>query len=155
MKFDKWTKLQPPPRISLSMVPWRSTLCEKQKPYLEDIRYTNEMWSKTFGSQGPVSQKSRNFSGAIIPFTSLQHRGSKLSTFAILITLVDYIKNILKGQPFKTSRLQFDNWLFGPNKFSGLSRNRLQDRKTYVNLVNRQILNIIHPAHNLKIIIIF
>ena len=68
-----------------------------------------------------------------------------------VIALVDYIKNILKGQPFKTSRLQFDNWLFGPNKFSGLSRNRSQDRKTYVNLVNRQILNIIiHPVHNLK-----
>ena len=124
--------------------PWsheRSTLREKQKPYLEDITYTNETWSKTFGSQGPVSQKSRNFSGAIIPFTSLQHQGSKQSTFAILITLVDYIKNIFKGQPFKTSGLQFDNWLFGPNKSSGLSRNRLQDRKTYVNLVNRQILN--------------
>ena len=41
-----------------------------------------------------------------------------------------YIKNILKGQPFKTSKFQFDNWLFGPNKFSGLSRNRPQDRKT-------------------------
>ena len=31
---------------------------------------------------------------------------------------------MLKGQPFKTSGLQIDNWLFGLNKFSRLSRNR-------------------------------
>ena len=35
-----------------------------------------------------------------------------------------YIKNMSKDQLFKTSGLQFDNWLFGPGKFSGLSRNR-------------------------------
>ena len=31
---------------------------------------------------------------------------------------------MLKDQRFKTSGLQFDNWLFGPEKFSGLSRDR-------------------------------
>ena len=31
---------------------------------------------------------------------------------------------MLNGQLFKTSGLQSDNWLFGPKKFSGLSRNR-------------------------------
>ena len=35
-----------------------------------------------------------------------------------------YIKNMIKDQLFKTRRLQFDKWLFGPEKFSGLSRNR-------------------------------
>ena len=35
-----------------------------------------------------------------------------------------YIKNMLKDHLFKTSALQFDNGLFGPEKFSGLSRNR-------------------------------
>ena len=39
-----------------------------------------------------------------------------------------YIKNMLKDQLFKISGLQFDDWLFGPEKFSGLSRNRLLDR---------------------------
>ena len=34
------------------------------------------------------------------------------------------IKNILKDQLFKTSRLKFDNCVFWPEKFSGLSRNR-------------------------------
>ena len=33
---------------------------------------------------------------------------------------------MLKDQLFKTSRLQFDNWLLGIEKFSGLSRNRPQ-----------------------------
>ena len=37
-----------------------------------------------------------------------------------------YIKNMLKDQLFKISRLQFDNWLFGPENFSGPSRNRPQ-----------------------------
>ena len=35
-----------------------------------------------------------------------------------------YIKNMLKDQLFKTSRLQFDKRLFGPEKFPGPSRNR-------------------------------
>ena len=30
---------------------------------------------------------------------------------------------MLKDQLFKISRLQFDDWLLGPEKFSGLSRN--------------------------------
>ena len=35
-----------------------------------------------------------------------------------------YINNMFKDQLFKTSGLQFDNWLSRPEKFSGLSRNR-------------------------------
>ena len=31
----------------------------------------------------------------------------------------------VKDQLFKTSELPFDTWLFGPEKFSGLSRNSL------------------------------
>ena len=31
---------------------------------------------------------------------------------------------MLKDQLLKISRLQFDDWLFGPEKFAGLSRNR-------------------------------
>ena len=31
---------------------------------------------------------------------------------------------MLKDQLFKPSRFRFDNWLFGPEKISGLSRNR-------------------------------
>ena len=38
-----------------------------------------------------------------------------------------YIKNMLKGQLFKTSGFKFNNWLFGPEKFSALSRNRPLD----------------------------
>ena len=34
------------------------------------------------------------------------------------------IKILLKGQLFETSGLLFDKWLFGPEKFSELSRNR-------------------------------
>ena len=37
-----------------------------------------------------------------------------------------YVKNMLKDHLFKTSGFQFNNWLFGPEKFSGLSRNRPQ-----------------------------
>ena len=31
---------------------------------------------------------------------------------------------MIKDHLFKPSGLMFDNWLFGPEKFSGLSRNR-------------------------------
>ena len=39
-----------------------------------------------------------------------------------------HIKDMLKDQLLKTSGLQFDNWLFGTEKFTGLSRNRPQGR---------------------------
>ena len=38
-----------------------------------------------------------------------------------------YSKNMLKDQIFKTNELPFDIWLLGPEKFSGLSRNRPLD----------------------------
>lgn len=60
----------------------------------------------------------RPTSGATIPFISLQRRGSKLSNFAILLVF------LTKDQPYPKSGLQFDNWIFGPGKVLGLSRNR-------------------------------
>ena len=60
---------------------------------------------------------------ALSSLLSSQRRGSKPSNFAILLNFF-YIKNMLKDQLFETSGLQFDNWLFGSEKFSGLSRNR-------------------------------
>ena len=36
---------------------------------------------------------------------------------------------MLKDQLYRISRSQFYEWLFGPEKFSGLSRNGPQERK--------------------------
>ena len=54
-------------------------------------------------------------SGATVLFTSTQRRSSKSSNF-----LVSYIKNMLKDQLFRTSGLQFNKWLFGPENLSRL-----------------------------------
>ena len=78
----------------------------------------------TFEKQAPVFQKSRKFSGLfrlfIYVFATPRFWASKLSNPLIF----SHLKNTLKDQRFKPSGLQFDNWLFGPEKFSGLSRNR-------------------------------
>ena len=58
---------------------------------------------------GPIS-------GATIPFISSQRRGSKRSNFAIILVFL----------LLNASGLRFDNWLFGPEKFAELSRNRSQ-----------------------------
>ena len=62
-------------------------------------------------------------SGATIPFICSQHQGSKPLMKLRNPLGFSSIKNILKDQLFKTSQLQFDNWLLGPEKCSGLSRN--------------------------------
>ena len=83
--------------------------------------------SGCFVPLGSVSQRFRNFSG---PFRVL-----KLSLYIYLRNDevlshqsnplgFPYNKSMLKDQLFKTSRLKFDNWLFWPEKFSGLYRNR-------------------------------
>ena len=75
----------------------------------------------TFEKQG-LFLKSPEY---IIPFISSPARGSQLSSFAVLLVCLT-LKNMLKDQLFKTSGLQFDNWLFGSEKFSGHSTNRPQ-----------------------------
>ena len=67
------------------------------------------------------SQKSRNFSGTriIIALLSLQRLGPRPSKFAALLVFLIFKTS---KKLFKTSRLQFDNCLFGPEKFLGLSR---------------------------------
>ena len=57
-------------------------------------------------------------SGATIPFICSQGGGSKPSNFAFPLLFPK-----LKTRS-KTIGLQFENWLFGPEKLSGLSRNR-------------------------------
>ena len=58
------------------------------------------------------------FSGVTIPFVSQERRGLH-SYFSFCC-----LENMLKDWLSKTSGWQFHKWLFGPEKFSGLSRNR-------------------------------
>ena len=82
----------------------------------------------SFTIQRPVSQKSRNFSDLFrVPqFPSYLRNAEALSHQTSQSSCFFYVKNVLKGQRLKTGRLQFDNGLSGPEKFSGLSRNRPQ-----------------------------
>ena len=70
--------------------------------------------------------KYRNFLGLFrMPPLPLHLRKAEAVTIKLRNPLsFSYIKNISKGQLFETSRLQLDNWLFGPEKISGLLRNR-------------------------------
>ena len=61
------------------------------------------------------------FSGASIAFLSSQRCGSK-QLKSCHPPRFFYIKNMLKDQLVKTSAFQFDNWVFGPEMFLGLSR---------------------------------
>ena len=61
-------------------------------------------------------------SDATIPFISSQRRGSKASN--LLSSSFFIHQKMIKGQLFKTNELHFDNWLFVPETFTGLSRNR-------------------------------
>ena len=74
---------------------------------------------------GPVSRKSRNFSGLLrVPQFPLYLRNAEVLKLRNPLGF-SCIRNLLKDQLFKTSGLQCDNWLFGPEKFSGLLRNGL------------------------------
>jgi len=76
----------------------------------------------------PVSQKSQDVSGLFLVLhfplylcstKVLSHQTQQSSWFF-------NIKNMFKDQLFKTSRMQFHNWLSGAEMFMGLSRNRPQ-----------------------------
>ena len=74
---------------------------------------------------GPVSQKSRNFSGAFrwhnsrCFFKAKASQGTKRCSYFNFYSLY----NILKDHLYRISGSQSYEWLFRPEKFSGLSRN--------------------------------
>jgi len=76
----------------------------------------------------PVSQESRNFSGLFrMPPIPLYLRNAEVLSHQISpSSCFSYTKNVLIDQLFKTSGLQFVNWLFGPDRFSEPSKNRPQ-----------------------------
>jgi len=96
--------------------------------------------------QGPVNVSQSSLSSII---------HNSLSIFATPRILViklrnpvgfSCIKSMLKDQLFELSGLQFDNWLFGPEKFSGHSRNRLQDLNLESQLFKLQSKLYFEPA---------
>ena len=66
------------------------------------------------------------FSGVTIPFVSQERRGFNSSNFSCFSFCC--LENMFKDRLSKTSGWQFHKWLFGPEKFSGLSRNEPQRR---------------------------
>ena len=73
----------------------------------------------------PVSQKSRNFSGLFrVPQFPLHLRNTEVLSHQTSHPLgFSCINTMFKDQLFKRRRLQFDDSIFGLEKFSGLSRN--------------------------------
>ena len=72
------------------------------------------------GHLGPVSRKTRNFSGDIILciFKTKVFRVTKLRSYFNFYSVYD----IKKDQLYRISGSKFYEWLFGPVKFSGLLR---------------------------------
>ena len=56
---------------------------------------------------------------------------------------------MLKDRLSKTSDWQFHNWLFGPEKVSGLSRSEPQDSDFSVELSPVAKRLVVHPSHRL------
>ena len=64
-----------------------------------------------------------------------------------------YTANNEKGQVLKTIGLQFDNWLFGPEKVSGLSRNRPQFCRTERTNDLRPDIHIFQTSNSLRYLV--
>ena len=100
---------------------------------------------------GPVSQKSRNFTGPFgVPQFPLYicNVEIKLLNFAVFLVF-HTLSNLLKDQLFKTGGLHFDNWLFGPEKFQELSRNREIGPKPCSGAVTYLVTNCSHCSAQL------
>ena len=64
---------------------------------------------------GPIS-------GDIILFVSSKRRRLEARNFAVIFTFIPFT-TYEKGQLYRISGSEFYEWLFGPEKFAGLSRN--------------------------------
>ena len=83
------------------------------------------LMAKPFASWGPFLESPETFRehfgwhNSLCIFKTKATRGTKLSSNFSFYSFY----NILKDQLDKISGSEFDEWLFGPEKFSGLSRN--------------------------------
>ena len=59
---------------------------------------------------------------------------------------LSYVQSMLKDQLVSTKELQFDNWLFVSEKFSGLLRNRSKARVALSLISTKKILQTIHTC---------
>ena len=75
---------------------------------------------------GPVSLKSRNFfgriSGDIILLVSSKRRRLEAQNLAVIL-IFHSLTTYQKKQLYRISGSEFYEWLVGPEKFAGLSRN--------------------------------
>mgnify|MGYP007094270400 CR=1 FL=1 len=81
-------------------------------------------------------------------FKTKASRGTKLSSYFYFYSLY----NIWEDQLYRISRPEFDEWLFGPEKLSGLSRNRpLNGDSNLISLLlkkRKKIASITHIRFN-------
>ena len=100
---------------------WREIISVRRRAFW---RKTLRLFCATGVCFSKVPQLFGSFSGAKIPLIYIYLRNDEVLSHQSNPLGFPYNKSMLKDQLFKTSRLKFDNWLFWPEKFSGLYRNR-------------------------------
>ena len=108
----------------------KSTLSALKQPVCLSLAYVHNMvspdWSREIRGLFLESLETfRTYFGchnSLCIFKTKASQGTKLCSYFDFYPLY----NIWKDQLYRISRSQFYEWLFGPEKFSGLSRNGLQ-----------------------------
>ena len=93
-------------------------------------RYERANLLQNFMPGARFSKRFGSISRPIISYVSQKTKRFPGMKFCNKFTL-SYLVIIVKGQLFRISGSQFLKWLFGPEKFSGLSRNGPQDRNDH------------------------
>ena len=86
------------------------------------------LWYRPGARFSKVPKLYGPFLGVAIPFVSQERRGFLKGVKLHCHLDFCYLENMSKGRFSKTSGCQVHKWLFGPEKFSGLSRNGPQRR---------------------------
>ena len=102
---------------------------------LSSCYWSNVSVCKILGTRRPFPESPETFRAhfgshnSLCIFKAKESRGRKLCSYFNLYSFY----NLWKEQFNRVSVSQFCEWLFGPQKFSGLSRNRPLSTRTYKN----------------------
>ena len=101
-------------------------------------RHEKYSWYEDTRPRGPFLESPETFRAhfgwynSLCIFKTKASRGTKLCGYFYFYSLY----NIWKDQLYRISGSEFYEWLFGPEKFSGLTRNGLQKRNNSLTQVN-------------------
>ena len=122
--YFRWSIVKSQPILPRRMTQNTSELCSQGWSEIKTVL----SWARVLFLESPETFRAHfGWHNSLCIFKTKASRGTKLCSYFYFYSLY----NIWEDQLYRMSRPELDEWLFGLEKLSGLSRNRPQARQPF------------------------